>query len=364
MSKKPSKAQASSTRVAISNAGPAFGSSGFGSGSPLSYLAEQPDLSALSDPNVVVSFKNLTKKDSTTKAKALEDLQSQVSDDSGGVEEAFLEAWVGGSVSGTVVRRLHLRKSATMTVIQVKVYPRASIDLSRRVRQLAHMIMGKVAACSGKRMARHMPSIVGSWLAGLHDGDKSVMRAVEDSLKQVFPTPEKQTGLTRVYQGSVLMFCKNAIMNETSKTLSDERSTSVEDSEAVYARVVSSCVGLVNDLLTKLESSEIQKQHDSYKEILSADSLWSLLSSNDTQVRRSLYRLLQTCLHKHQGSSCQWLFFLMWRNVRVFGFCAVLANRSLKSWFHSAQASSFKICSQSLRLDTKPGRPLSFPSHW
>ena len=95
MSKKPSKVQASSGRIAIGNPSLAFGS-----GSPLSYLAEQPDLSGLSDPNVVVNFKNLSKKDSTTKSKALEDLQSyadshlQRGDD---VEDAFLQAWVGAS---------------------------------------------------------------------------------------------------------------------------------------------------------------------------------------------------------------------------------------------------------------------------
>lgn len=104
MNKKQFKAQASSSR-AFATAG-AFGggfggSSTFGSASsPLSYLAEQPDLSGVSDPNVVVSFKNLSKKDSTTKAKALEDIQTYVTslnEQKQEPEEAFLEAWVGES---------------------------------------------------------------------------------------------------------------------------------------------------------------------------------------------------------------------------------------------------------------------------
>lgn len=185
------------------------------------------------------------------------------------------------------------------------MYPRASIDLSRRVRQLAHVITGKVAACAGKRIARYMPDVVGSWLAGLHDGDKSVMRAVQESLAQVFPTTDKQAGLYKVYQGNILEFCKNAILKERPKTLSDERSTSVENSEAIYARVVSSCISLVHDLLTKVESSHGQEQHDIREELLSDDSLWSLLSSKDIQVRRSLYRLLKFSLHQRQGSSHQ-----------------------------------------------------------
>ncbi|KAJ8610504.1 hypothetical protein MRB53_038496 [Persea americana] len=64
---------------AFGNATPAFGSSlapsSFGSASSsLSYLAESPDLTSISDPGVVVNFKNTLKKDGTTKAKALEEL--------------------------------------------------------------------------------------------------------------------------------------------------------------------------------------------------------------------------------------------------------------------------------------------------
>jgi E3 ubiquitin-protein ligase listerin len=101
MSKK-FKSQASSARATSSASGTA--SLGFGTqpstfqttSSPLSYVTEVPDLSAISDPSVVVAFKNLTKKDSVTKAKALEDLQQHLSYNAEtGPEQAVLEAWVG-----------------------------------------------------------------------------------------------------------------------------------------------------------------------------------------------------------------------------------------------------------------------------
>ena len=91
------KSQASSSR-AISGA---FGSTAFGgssafgavSASSLSYVYEPPDLSGISDPTTVVVFKNLQKRDSTTKVKALEDLQTYLAS-KGEVEDAILEAWV------------------------------------------------------------------------------------------------------------------------------------------------------------------------------------------------------------------------------------------------------------------------------
>ena len=96
MSKRQFKSQASSSRAA---SGVGFG--GFGSvsaGSTLSYLADLPNFATLSDANVVVAFKNLTKKDATTKAKALDDLRAHVQahpfELDGGPEESILEAWV------------------------------------------------------------------------------------------------------------------------------------------------------------------------------------------------------------------------------------------------------------------------------
>lgn len=110
MSKRQFKSQASSSR-AFSGAFPArsqgfgfIGGSTAGHGltlstlSPLSYVTEPPDFSGISDSTLVVALKNLSKRDSTTKAKALEELESYVlaqGPETGGVEYALLEAWVG-----------------------------------------------------------------------------------------------------------------------------------------------------------------------------------------------------------------------------------------------------------------------------
>lgn len=98
MSKKNAfRSQASSSRASAAAGG--FG--GFGStssASTLSYLSEPADLSSISDPNVVVAFKNMNKKDGTTKTKGLEDLREYIQDHpfekDGGAEDAVVEAWV------------------------------------------------------------------------------------------------------------------------------------------------------------------------------------------------------------------------------------------------------------------------------
>ncbi len=109
MSRKPHKSQASSSRAFANALGSQTAGIGIGSfggssilgaltSSPLSYVYEPPDLSAISEPNVIVAFKNLQKKDAATKSKALEELQSHVSTTEAKgvrVEEKIVEAWVG-----------------------------------------------------------------------------------------------------------------------------------------------------------------------------------------------------------------------------------------------------------------------------
>ena len=102
MSKK-FKSQASSSRAAASTFGGfgGFSSSVSGQGrelSSLTYVAEPPDLSQISDSQLAIAFKNFTKKDDVTRTKALDDIKSYVSNvaaSGGTLEEGFLEAWVG-----------------------------------------------------------------------------------------------------------------------------------------------------------------------------------------------------------------------------------------------------------------------------
>lgn len=278
MSKKQFKSQASSGRAAFgASFGGGFGGSAFGSSSPLSWITEPPDLSAISDPNVAVSFKNLSKKDSTTKAKALEDIQTYVSSSDQQIEEAVLEAWV-------------------------KVYPRLSIDSERRVRQLAQTLLGNIASKCGKRIARHMPKIAGPWLAGAQDSDRAAARAAQDALKKIFNTPEKLQNVGKAFQQVILEYCRDAVLNESVQTLSDERAVSADDAEATYSRVIATSIAVISDLLKELSSEEVEKQKDTYEEVIGESKIWEFSSYKDVIVRRYTHRLLRACLAKQKAA--------------------------------------------------------------
>ncbi|KAI9736642.1 MAG: hypothetical protein M1834_000846 [Cirrosporium novae-zelandiae] len=276
MSKRQFKSQASSSR-AFSGAG--FGSSASfsSSSSQLSYIAEPPDLSNISDPNVVVPFKNLLKKAGTTKEKAAEELLEHFTKPNGEVrevEEAILEAWV-------------------------KIYPRLSIDGSRRVRQLTHTLQGKIALSCGKRIARHMPMIVGAWLAGLYDPERLVTKAAQESLWTVFETEKKREGVWKAFHKPILEYVENIILRESVQTLSDERSISPDEAEAKYARVITTAISLFNNCITRLGEDIKQKKNEQSLDLLNESKLWSFAGSSDVGIRRSIYQLLQSCLRLH-----------------------------------------------------------------
>ena len=280
MSKRSTKAQASSARATTTPTYGAFGGAthAFGASlSTLSYVTEPPDLTAISDPNVVVYFRNLSKKDSTTKAKALEDIQAYISALQEPVEDGLIEAWI-------------------------KTYPRTSIDNAKAVRQNAHLVHGQFALSAGKRMARHMPKSVAAWLCGLYDSDRAVVEATQTSLRKVFNTPEKLQSIRKIYQQPILEYCTDAIGKESTATLSDERIVSKDDAEAKYSRVISACISLLSSLLANLQPEDLSKYHVDYMNLFCDKKLWSFSSHSDAGIRRSTHRLLKTCVTKEHGS--------------------------------------------------------------
>lgn len=275
MGKRQFTSQASSTRAATITAP----GSGFGfttTSTRLSYLSEPSNLSLISDANVVVSFKNLSKKDGTTKSKGLEDLRTFVQNqpnEQGGIEEAILEAWVN-------------------------VYPRISIDNSRRVRELSHSVQYELLKSARKRMERYIPKIVGSWLAGTYDRDRAVARSATDGLASFLDTDAKMNMFWKRCQNEILDYAEEAL-NETPYTLSDERSVPTEDANEKYFRVNSASVSLLANLLAKLSNDDISKHQDIYEKVIfSNKKLWTLASCEDASARKSTDKLLLLCIEK------------------------------------------------------------------
>ncbi|KAK4099278.1 hypothetical protein N658DRAFT_498647 [Parathielavia hyrcaniae] len=248
-------------------------SGGFGgfatSATTLSYLAPPPDFSEIPQ-EVVVPFKNLLKKASTTKEKALQDILAYVQGlgpDGQVLDEPVIDAYV-------------------------ELYPRLSIDDSARVRELSHQLLFQLLNAAKKRMAKKLPSFVGPWLAGTFDRDQRASRAASDALASFLQTKEKEEAFWKAVQTRALDFATEAI-KETPDTLSDERSTTKQDSDAKYFRVVGASLSLALNLARKRDMSTLEIGLARYLEV---DTLWTMTRAEDAFVRRALYQFLNTLL--------------------------------------------------------------------
>lgn len=141
-----------------------------------------------------------------------------------------------------------------------------------------------------------MPKIAGPWLAGVFDSDKAAANAAKDSLGLVFNTPEKIHGVRRTFHQSIVEYCKDATLNETVQTLSDERTISADDAQATFARVIATSIALVTSMLNNLSADEVAQQQSVYEELLE-NKIWDFVSHADTGVRRSMHRLVRSCIH-------------------------------------------------------------------
>lgn len=150
-------------------------------------------------------------------------------------------------------------------------------------------------------MEKRIPGIVGSWLAGTFDKDRVVARAASDGLSSFLNTDEKVLQFWKRCQTQVLEFAIEAIQ-ETPDTLSDERSTTADDAEAKYLRVVGGSLSLVLGLLQRLQDTVLEIATDKYDEFFSKEAVWACSTANDAVIRRTVFQLLWTCLERRDES--------------------------------------------------------------
>lgn len=146
-------------------------------------------------------------------------------------------------------------------------------------------------------MERHVPKIVATWLAGTFDRDRAVSRVASEGLSSFLTTPEKTTQFWRRCQPQILEYASDAIL-ETADTLSDERSTSTDDAEAKYYRVLGSSLALVLNMLQKLDTADIEKYRDSYDQFLRVGKVWMSALVSDSGVRRLASQVVNVSIEK------------------------------------------------------------------
>lgn len=146
---------------------------------------------------------------------------------------------------------LQASKIVLLNQFKIQLYPRLSVDASRRVRQLTYNLHGIICSGNKKKIAKFMPQIIGPWLCGTYDNDRTVVKAARESLTKTF-TLEKLKKVWEVYHSNILTYCTNVIEREQIYTLSSEtQGKNAEEAEAKFARVIGACISALRHILSQ-----------------------------------------------------------------------------------------------------------------
>jgi E3 ubiquitin-protein ligase listerin len=232
-------------------------------------------------------------------------------------------------------------------MFQVNLYPRTSIDNARRVRQLAHATQGTLTVLAGKRIAALLPKAIGAWLSGVYDSDRLVARTAQDSISAAFNTDEKRRALWKIYKTPLVEYAEDAILTQTVQTLSDERSTTPDDAEAKFVRVVGNAIQMLAQVIKvnygREKETDRSKFMTAIEAILKAKKLWEYSSHQDPSLRKAVCALVGVCANL-TSEALDW---------EVLSACFV--GKAL----HSTQLGSSRQFSEALLILTS-----SHPSIW
>ncbi|KAG0356551.1 hypothetical protein BG005_004517 [Podila minutissima] len=277
---------ASSTYIASAAARSApMSRSGSGSSSP--QLSSGSSFGGL-DSDVVSVIRNgelsmiikrlMSKRDTTTKIRALEDL------------EKWIKAHPEDDEAGSVACQEAIGP-------WIKLYIKLTTDVDRRVRLMAnnaHLLLVKRVK---KKLAPYLKEVVAAWIGTFFDPTRDVARVALEAFKSAFPDNKREQVIAFCLQ-DVIYYISEVLLNKTPETLSDPRFNTKEEMDTRYARVAASSLYTIGYIIDSLSPEALNKGADDIGPLLDDSRLWAFMSHVNPGVRRAGYSMLRTVTSK------------------------------------------------------------------
>ncbi|RLW03261.1 hypothetical protein DV515_00006535 [Chloebia gouldiae] len=249
---------------------------GFGtSQSDLGYVpaiqgAEEVD--SLVDADFRMVLRKLSKRDVTTKLKAMQEFGTMCKEREAEVVKGVLPYWP-------------------------RIYCKISLDHDRRVREATQQSFEQLILKVKKHLAPYLKSIMGYWLIAQCDTYSPAASAAKVAFEKAFPSSK---------QPEALVFCKDEILNvlqdhllkETADTLSDPQTVPEEEREAKFFRILTCSLLALKKLLSMLPKKEMHSLEEKLMSLLSKNKFWKYSKNNVPQVRSAFFELISAfCQH-------------------------------------------------------------------
>ncbi|XP_021571427.1 E3 ubiquitin-protein ligase listerin isoform X2 [Carlito syrichta] len=243
---------------------------GFGtSQSDLGYVpaiqgAEEID--SLVDSDFRMVLRKLSKKDVTTKLKAMQEFGTMCTERDTEIVRGVLPYWP-------------------------RIFCKISLDHDRRVREATQQAFEKLILKVKKQLAPYLKSLMGYWLMAQCDTYTPAAFAAKDAFEAAFP-PSKQPEAIAFCKDEITSVLQDHLIKETPNTLSDPQTVPEEEREAKFYRVVTCSLLALKKLLCLLPDNELDSLEDKFKSLLSHNKFWKYGKHNVPQIRSAYFELV------------------------------------------------------------------------
>ncbi|KAF9139307.1 hypothetical protein BGX30_008106 [Mortierella sp. GBA39] len=250
------------------------------SGSPAFGGLDTDVVNVISNGELSMIIKRLmSKRDTTTKVRALEDLEKwvrgQTEDDETGSSAACQEAigpWI-------------------------KLYIKLTTDVDRRVRLMTNNVHLLLVKRVKKKLAPYLKEVIAAWIGTFFDPTRDVARVAVEAFKSAFPDNKREQVISFCLQ-DIIYYISEILLNKTPETLSDPRFSTKEEMDTRYARVASSSLYTLGYIIDTLSPEALEKHADDIGQFLDETKLWAFFGHGNPLVRRASYNMLRTVTTK------------------------------------------------------------------
>lgn len=231
---RPSSSSLAASLLPSSSAAAAVGFGGYvGSSRFDSSLSTEDSNPVLDiDSEVAQHLKRLTRKDPTTKLKALATLATLLKQKSGKEIVPIIPQWAFE-------------------------YKKLLLDYNRDVRRATHETMTNLVTAVGRDLAPHLKSLMGPWWFSQFDPSSEVSQAAKRSLQAAFPAQEKRLDALILCTTEVFMYLEENL-KLTPQNLSD-KAVALDELQEMHQQVISSSLLALATLLDVLVSVQIER---------------------------------------------------------------------------------------------------------
>lgn len=226
------------------------------------------EIDSLVDADFRMVLRKLSKRDVTTKLKAMQEFGAMCKERDKDVVKGVLPYWP-------------------------RNYCKISLDHDRRVREATQQAFEQLILKVKKDLAPHLKNLMGYWLIAQCDTYMPAASAAKVAFEAAFP-PNKQPEALAFCKEEILTMLQDNLLKETPDTLSDPQAVPEEEREAKYFRIVTSSILALKKVLCMLPTEEKNFLEEKMTLILSQNKFWKYSKHKCPQVRAAFFKLIST----------------------------------------------------------------------